>query len=47
MGTYHEKSSHATAQETLGQSSQFVEPLLTDPGLKHGIGVHELIFSLK
>ena len=25
------------------QSSQFAEPLWTDPGLKHGISLHELI----
>ena len=29
------------------QSSQFTEPLWTDPGLKSGTGVHELISTSK
>ena len=41
--TYQETSSHATRQGTLGQSSQLAEPLWTDPGLKSGISVRELI----
>ena len=32
---------------TWPQSSQLAEPLLTDPGLKDGIGVRELISTLK
>ena len=45
VGTYQETSSHATRQGTLGQSqsSQLVEPLWTDPGLKSEISVHGLI----
>ena len=46
VGTYQETSSHATRQETLGQSSQLAEPLWTDPGQKSGTSVRELI-SLK
>ena len=45
--TYPETSSHATSQETFGQSSQLAEPLRTDPGLKNRISVHELIFTSK
>ena len=29
------------------QSSQLAEPLWTDPGIKSGIGVSELVFTLK
>ena len=47
MGTYPETSSHATRQGTLGQSSQLAEPLWTDPGLKNGISVCELISIFK
>ena len=43
LGTYSETSSHATCQGTFGQSSQLAEPLWTDPDLKSGISVHELI----
>ena len=32
---------------TWSQSSQLAEPLWTDPGLKSGISVRELIFTLK
>ena len=39
VGTYQEMSSHTTQP----QSSQLAEPLWADPGLKSGIGVHELI----
>ena len=47
VGTYQEQSSHAIRQGTLGQSSQFAEPLWTDRGLKSGISVRELISTLK
>ena len=48
VGTYQETSSHVAARQgTLGQSSQLTEPLWTDPDLKIGISVRELIFSLK
>ena len=44
IGTYQETSSHATRQGTTQpQSSQLVEPLWTDPGLKNGISVRQLI----
>ena len=43
VGTYPETSSHATCQGTIGQSSQLAEPLWTDPVLKSGISVRELI----
>ena len=43
VGTYPETSSHATCQVTFGQSSQLAEPLWTDPGIKSGTSVHELI----
>ena len=42
VGTNPETNSHATCQGTLG-SSQLAEPPWTDPGLKSGISVHELI----
>ena len=45
--TYPETSSHTTCQGTFGQSSQLAEPLWTDPGIKSGISVRELISSLK
>ena len=32
---------------TLSKSSQLAKPLWTDPGLKSGISVHELISTLK
>ena len=41
--TYQEMSSHATRQGTSDQSSQLAEPLWTDPGVKSGISVRELI----
>ena len=47
MGIYKETSSHATHQGTLSQSSQLAEPLWTDPGLKSGISLHELISTVK
>ena len=44
VGTYAETSSHATCQGTFRpQSSQLAEPLWTDPGIKSGISVRELI----
>ena len=46
MGTYPEMSSHATYQGTLGHN-QLAEPLWTDPGLKGGISVRELISNKK
>ena len=45
-GTYQETSSHATRQGTLGHS-QLAEPPWTDPGLKSGTRVRELILTLK
>ena len=33
--------------KTRSQSSQLAEPLLTDPGLKSGISLRELISTLK
>ena len=41
LGTYPETSLHATCQGTLA------EPLWTDPGLKSGISVRDLISTLK
>ena len=46
-GTYQETSSHTTRQGTLGQSSQVADPLWTDPGVKSGISVCELISTKK
>ena len=43
VGAYQETRSHATRP----QSSQLAEPLWTDPGLKSGISVHDLISTLK
>ena len=40
---YLEMRSHAICQWTFSQSSQLTEPLWTDPGIKSGIGVCELI----
>ena len=47
MGIYQETSSHATRLGTLGQSSPLAGPLWTDPGLKSGISLRELISTLK
>ena len=48
VGTYPVTSSHATCQETFGYSRiQPAEPLWTDPGIKSGISVHELISTKK
>ena len=44
VGTYLETSSNTTHLEAFSQSSQFAE---TDPGIKSGISVHELISTLK
>ena len=41
------KLTHNSSGNTQPQSSQLTEPLWTDPGLKSGFSVHELIFSLK
>ena len=48
VGTYQETSSHVAARQgTLGQSSQLIEPLWTDPDLKSGVSACELISTLK
>ena len=47
VGTYQESSSHTTRQGTLSQSSQLAEPLWTDPVLKSGISLCELISTKK
>ena len=41
------KRAHATCQGTFGHSPQPAEPLWTDPGIKSGISVRELISTLK
>ena len=46
VGTYQKRSSHSSGN-TQWQSSQVAEPLWTDPGLKSGISVRELISTLK
>ena len=44
VGTYRETSSRATCQGTfLPQSFHLAEPLRTDPGVKSGISMRELI----
>ena len=43
VGTDLETSSLATCQWTLSQSSQLAKPLRTDPGIKSGTNVRELI----
>ena len=45
--TYPETSSHAISQGTFGHSRLSAEPLWTDPGIKSGISVRELISTLK
>ena len=48
VGTSQETSSHAARQgNTRSQSSQLAAPLWTDPGLQSGIGMLELISTLK
>ena len=48
MGTYPEnKLTHNLSRNFQPQSSQLAEPLWTDPGLTSGIGVRELISTLK
>ena len=47
VGTYQESSSHTTRQGTLSQLSQLAEPLWTDPVLKSGISLCELISTKK
>ena len=46
MGTYQEKSLLASGT-TRSQSSQLIEPLWTDLGLKSGISLRGLISTLK
>ena len=46
VGIYQETSSHSTRQGTLGHN-RLAEPLWTDPGLKSGISLRELISTLK
>ena len=45
MGTYQEtiELTRNSSGKTQSQSSQLAEPLWTDPGLKSGISVRELI----
>ena len=48
VGTCQETNSHAARQgNTRSHSSQLAEPLWTDPGLKSGISVRQLISTLK
>ena len=48
VGTYPETAHTQLVTETFGsQSSQLAEPLWTDPSLKSGISVRELISTLK
>ena len=46
VGTYQEKSSHATRRGTFSRS-QLAESLWTDPGLKGGISVRNLISTFQ
>ena len=48
VGTYTGEQFHTSLSgNTQPQSSQLVEPLRTDPGIKGGINVHELISNEK
>ena len=48
VGSYQETSSHVTRKGTLGHSRlRLAEPLWTEPGLKSGISIRELISTLK
>ena len=47
VGTFLKTSSHTTCQGTFRQSSQLAEPLWTDPGIKSGNSVCELISTSK
>ena len=47
VGTYQETSSHTTRQGTLGNSRLSSLSHCVDPGLKSGISVRDLIFTLK
>ena len=48
VGTYLETSLHANwSGNARPQSSQLAEPLWTDPGLKSGISVRELVSTSK
>ena len=46
-GIYQEMSSGNWSGNTLLESSELAEPLWTDPGLKSGISLRELIATLK
>ena len=43
VGTYLETSSHMSLGNTWPQSSQLAEPLWSDPCIKSGVSLHELI----
>ena len=45
VGTYQETSSHATRQGPLGYGRLSPELLWTDPGLRSGMSVCDLIFT--
>ena len=46
VGTYQENElTHNSSENIWLQSSQLAEPLWTDPGLKSGIIVRELIYT--
>ena len=47
VGTYPERSSHATCQGTFGYSRLSSLSNWTDPGLKSGISLRELVSTLK
>ena len=48
MGTYQgNQLTRDWSENALSQSSHFAEPAWTDPGLKSGISVYELISTLK
>ena len=48
VGTYQgNELTHNWSGNAQPKSSQFAEPLWTDPGLKCGISLHELISALK
>ena len=48
VGNYQENELTSNSSEnTRSQSFQLAEPLWTDPGLKRGISVRELISTLK
>ena len=48
VGTYQgNELTRNSSGNTRQQSSQFSEPLWTDPGVKSGISVSELVFTFK